>query len=71
MYVFVNCKILCFSPIIPTSKRIQGANDLLQPLIKPYFEPLGIIHLVRTQIFQKNEHFLPPDMHTQVYVSGG
>ena len=64
MYVFIDYKISCFSPNIPTFKRIQGANDLLQPLIKPYFEPLGIIHLVRTQIFQKNEHFLPPDMHT-------
>ena len=23
----------------------------------------GIIHLVHTQNFPKNEHFLPPDMH--------
>ena len=26
--------------------------------------PLGIIHLVDTQHFQKNSHFLPPNMPT-------
>ena len=31
----------------------------------------GIIHLVRLQIFPKNKHFLPPDTHKYVYVSGG
>ena len=30
----------------------------------------GIIHLVRTQNFSKNEHFLPPDIYTYVCVSG-
>ena len=29
---------------------------------------LGIIHLVRTQNFLKNLHFLPPDTHTYVRV---
>ena len=24
----------------------------------------GMIHLVSTQYFPKNQHFLPPDMHT-------
>ena len=32
---------------------------------------LGIIHLVRTQNFQKNLHFLPPDTDMYVYVTGG
>ena len=31
---------------------------------------LGIIHLVRTQNFPKNEHLLSPDTHMYVYVSG-
>ena len=29
-----------------------------------------IIHLVHTQHFPKNEHFLPADAHTNVCVSG-
>ena len=32
---------------------------------------LRIIHLVRTQNFPKNYHFLPPDKHTYVCISGG
>ena len=28
----------------------------------------GVIHLVRTQHFPKNLHFLPPDTHMYVYV---
>ena len=32
---------------------------------------LGVVHLVRTQNFPKNQHFLPPDTHTYVCVSGG
>ena len=31
----------------------------------------GIIHLIRTQNFPKNQHFLPPDTHTYVCESGG
>ena len=31
----------------------------------------GIIHLVRIQNFPKNQHFLLPDTHTYVCVSGG
>ena len=34
--------------------------------IKDLIQCLGIIHLVRTQNFLKNQHFLPPDMHTYV-----
>ena len=33
-------------------------------------EELRVIHLVRTQNFPKNEHFLPPDTHTYLCVSG-
>ena len=29
---------------------------------------IGIIHLVRTENFPKNYHFLPPDTHTYVRV---
>ena len=29
----------------------------------------GIIHLVRTENFTKNKHFLPPDTHTYANVS--
>ena len=32
---------------------------------------IGIIHLVRTQNISKIYHFLPPDRHTYVCVSGG
>ena len=32
---------------------------------------LGVIHLVRTQNFPKNQRFLPPDTHTFVCVSRG
>ena len=31
---------------------------------------MGIIHLVRTQNVSRSEHFLPPDTHTYVCVSG-
>ena len=31
---------------------------------------LGIIHLVRLQIFQKHQQFLPPETHRYVSVSG-
>ena len=31
----------------------------------------GIIHLVSTQNFSKDLHFLSPDMHTCVCISGG
>ena len=31
----------------------------------------GIIHLVRKQNFPKNQHFLLPDTHTYMCVSGG
>ena len=31
----------------------------------------GVIHLVRTQNFPKNKHFLPPDTQTYRCVSGG
>ena len=31
---------------------------------------IGIIHLVRTQNFPKHLHFLTPDTHTLVFVSG-
>ena len=31
----------------------------------------GIIHVVRTQNFPKSWHFLPPDTHTYICVSGG
>ena len=30
-----------------------------------------VIPLVRTQYFPKKQHFLSPDMHASVYVSGG
>ena len=30
---------------------------------------IDVIHLVRTQNFLKNEHFLPPDTHTYMCVS--
>ena len=30
----------------------------------------GVIHLVRTQNFPKNQEFLPPDMHMYVCVPG-
>ena len=29
-----------------------------------------IIHLVHTQSFPKNKNLLPPDMHTDLWVSG-
>ena len=32
---------------------------------------LEIINVVRTQSFPKNYFFLPPDTHTNVFVSGG
>ena len=32
---------------------------------------IGIVHLVRTQNFPKNQHFLSPDKRTYVCVSGG
>ena len=35
-----------------------------------YFDT-GIIHLVHTQNFLKNENLLPPDTHMNVCVSGG
>ena len=31
----------------------------------------GIIYLLRSQNFPKNQHFLPPDTHTFMCVSGG
>ena len=31
----------------------------------------GFIHLVRTQNFPKSQHFLHPDTHTYMCVSGG
>ena len=30
--------------------------------------PIRVIHLVRTQNFSKNEHFLPHDMHVRVRI---
>ena len=31
----------------------------------------SVIYLVRTQNFPQNEHFLPPDTHTYICISGG
>ena len=46
----------------------MGIVDSLTHVIKWHeYTPFGIIHLVRTQNF----HFLPPDTHVYVYVSGG
>ena len=30
-----------------------------------FISNLGILYLVRTQIFPKNQHFLPPDTHVR------
>ena len=46
-------------------------NFILQRLFATMKIGKGIIHLVRLQIFPKNKHFLPPDTHKYVYVSGG
>ena len=32
---------------------------------------VAIIHIVCTQFLPKKQHFLPPDMETYIYVSGG
>ena len=40
-------------------------------IYKTFICNAGVIHLVRTQNFPKNQHFLPPDMHTYVCVSWG
>ena len=40
-------------------------NQALNPL------QVGIIHLIHTQSFPKNCYLLPPDMHTDLWVSGG
>ena len=42
----------------------------LGPSQKTHVFIIGITHLVRTQHFQKNQHFLPADMHTYLCVSG-
>ena len=74
MYVFARLiSRFCFlrnkhspCPSPPPSNRF--AKWLVGGLLIQF---LGIIHLVRRQIFLKNYYFLPPDMHTFVCVSGG
>ena len=43
-------------------------NDISIALEKLSISSDGVIHLVRTQNFLKNQHLLPPDMHTYVLV---
>ena len=54
----INCKDV---------EQILVEKQLLVHLLKNNrSETFGIIHLVRTQNFPKNQHFLPPDAHTYV-----
>ena len=46
-------------------------KGLTQNKTFPFLSYPGIIHLVRTQDFPGNRHFLSPDTHTYLYVSGG
>ena len=45
-------------------------NFILQRWLATMKISKGIIYLVRLQNFPKNKHFLPPDTHKHVYVSG-
>ena len=57
--------ILCFEGALLTKKFAELEKNLTVNMTK------RIIHLVSTESFPKNWHFLPPDTHMKVHVSGG
>ena len=62
-YIFATSlrSVLCNTLYIENTERRDGNKG----------KYLGIIHLVHTQDFPKNQYFLPPDTHTYRCVSGG
>ena len=63
-YVFYYSYVFLLYLISLFTQSVKMGRDFF------YRRHFGIIHLVRSQNFPKNKHFLPPDTHTYVCASG-
>ena len=61
IWLFENIAALWFSFKIPVNFQSRLEESSFTKFLNS--TSVGIIHLVRTQDFPKNQHFLPPDTH--------
>ena len=71
--IVYSCSVILSNRVTCTIKKIIVTIHIFSNFVRWYLNPYrvgvlpGIIHLVRTQSFQKIEHFLPPDTHTYMF----